>query len=385
MKTDNLKILMLNANVAGCGTYYRALWFGRLLAKHGGHDVKLCTVSRNSKWNRKSYPSEGIEISEGPNWGYKFIPGYGSNWLDIAWRWNQIRQGGIDVIYSFEYHPNVSWPVRLGIKKHQLFLSDWCDWYSGAANMFRGNKLAHKWDKSREEKIRLKADRVSVISSTLEKRALDVGVKDNNVFLIREGVDTNYMKPYDRLKARVRLSIPEDVKVVGTLTDGHSFPYLVKAFKFVRNNLPEARLLFVGAPSDSQKKLISEHGLDDVFFATGRCTDEELPVFLSAADAFALPMENSIANEARFPHKIGDYLACGRAVITTNVGDYPRLLKQDNTAVVTESVSDFPDELLNLLKNDEQIHYYSKRGRKWVEENLDWSVIAPDILNFVEM
>ena len=380
-----MKILLLNANLIGCGTYYRALWFGKLLAEHGGHDVTLCTVSRDSKWSRKSYSASGINITEGPNWGYKFIPGYGSNWLDIAWRWNQIRTGDFDVIYAFEYHPNVSWPAYLGLKKNQVFLSDWCDWYSGAANVFKGNKLAHKWDKSREEKIRLKSDRVSVISSTLEKRSFDVGVKKENVFLIREGVDTNFMKPYARLKAREILNIPADVKIIGTLTDGHSFPFLVNSFKYVKDNFPSARLLFVGAPSENQKKLIADSGLNDFFFFTGRCTDEELPVFLSAADVFALPMENTIANDARFPHKIGDYLACGRPVVTTNVGDYPKLLNQNNAAVVADNLLEFPIELLNLLKNNDKIHYYSEQGRKWIEENLDWSIIAPDIINFVEM
>ena len=192
------------------------------------------------------------------------------------------------------------------------------------------------------------------------------------------------MKPYDKLKARAELGIPEDVKLIGTLTDGHSFPYLVKAFKYVKDNLPEARLLFVGAPSETQKKLISDSGLDQFFFATGRCTDNELPVFLSAADIFSLPMENNLANLARFPHKIGDYLACGRPLVTTDVGDYPKLLKHSDTAIVADSVTEFPNELLNLLKSEDKIHHYSERGRKWVERNLDWNIIAPDILNFVE-
>ena len=380
-----MKILLLNANLAGCGTYYRALWFGKLLAKHRGHDVTLCTVSRNLKWNRNSFSSSGINISEGPNWGYKFIPGYGSNWLDIAWRWKQIKFGNFDIIYAFEYHPNVSWPINLGINKNQLFLSDWCDWYSGAANVFKGNKLAHRWDKLREEKIRLKADKVSVISSVLEKRALEIGVQNQNVYLIREGVDTTFMKPYDKTRAREKLNIPTNLKLIGTLTDGHSFPFLVKAFKYVKNNLSDARLLFVGAPSENQKKLIANSGLNDFFFYTGRCSDEELPVFLAAADVFALPMQNTIANAARFPHKIGDYLACGRPVITTNVGDYPNLLKKNNVAIVTDNLIDFPNKLLNLIKNNDQIDYYSEVGRKWVEEKLDWEIIAPDIINFVEM
>ena len=379
-----MKLLFLNANLAGCGTYHRALWFGRVCAKYAKHDVTICTVSRHAKFSRDTYKLNGVTITEGPNWGYKFIPGYGSNWLDIAWRWKEILSGGYDAIFAFEYHPNVAWPITLAFNKKRKLLSDWCDWYAGAANNFRGNKLAHKWDKMREEKIRLKADRVSVISSLLYQRALDIGVNEKKLALLREGVDSNYMKPFPKKDARLKLGIQNDAKIIGTLTDGHAFPALIDSFKKVKNKIPDAMLMLVGNLSPQHKQMVWSAGLQDSFFSTGRCSDEELPVFLSAADVFALPMADTLANRARFPHKIGDYLACARPLVVTDVGDYPDLLRKNNAAVVAANYNDFSEKLIELINNKEKQIFLAKTARQWVVENLDWSVIAPDIINFVE-
>jgi glycosyltransferase involved in cell wall biosynthesis len=378
-----MKILMLNANVSGCGTYYRALWFARVCARGGRHQVTLCTVSRDQRWQRTSRIEDGITITEGPNWGYRFIPGYGSNWLDIAWRGREISSGGYDIVYAFEYHPNVAWPL-FARKKGQVLLSDWCDWYAGAANVFKGLQLAHAWDRRREERIRRKADRVSVISSLLRDRAINAGVDPADISLIREGVDTEYMKPYDIRESRDILGIPVDTRIIGTLNDGAAFPYLVSAFTEVHRRMPDARLLFVGQPSESQLALVESHGISDVFTATGRCSDEELPQFLSAADVFALPMDDRIANQARFPHKIGDYLACGRPVVVTDVGDYPAMLRRDDAAVVAGSLDSFAESLYTLLNDRDRCHYYAGRSRNWVREHLDWDVLAPGILRFIE-
>jgi len=379
-----MRLLFLNANIVGCGTYHRALWFGKLCAENGGHDVTICTVSRNERWKRKTRIEKGITITEGPRWGYKNIPGYGSNWLDILWRWEKIISGNYDLIFGFEYHPNVAWPIYAGLKKNQTFISDWCDWYSGAANHFKGNKIAHKWDKNREEKIRLKADRVSVISTMLFDRAMDVGVNKGKITLLREGVDTNYMKPYPKENARLKLGICQDVPIVGTLTDGHTFPFLIEAFKRVKIEISNAKLLLVGGLTPEQNKLVIESELQDSFISTGRCSDEELPVFLSAADIFALPMADTLANKARFPHKIGDYLACARPLVVTRVGDYPEMLREDGVSVVVDNQDDFSMELINLIKNKEQQNFLGRKSREWVVEKLEWSVIAPDILKFVE-
>jgi glycosyltransferase involved in cell wall biosynthesis len=378
-----MRILMLNANLAGCGTYHRALWFARVCARHG-HDATVCTVSPTSPWRRSTHSAQGVRVTEGPRWGFSFMPGHGSNWLDIAWRWREIRRGNYDVVYAFEYHPNVAWPVRLGLKPPQTLLSDWCDWYAGAANVFRGVRLLHAWDRRREDAIRRPAARVSVISSALQARALGLGIAPDRVHLIREGVDTDRMKPHDQAVARTTLGIPADARVVATLNDGHSFPLLVEAFAEARRRVPRALLLFVGAPSASQHELVARAGIADAFVHTGRCSDDDLPRLLAAADVYALPLADTLANRARFPHKIGDYLACGRATLLSRVGDYPELLREADAAVVAASFPLFKDELAALLDQPDRCRHYAGRGRAWVVRSLDWSVLSPAILAFVE-
>jgi len=379
-----MRILMLNANLAGCGTYHRALWFGRICARTGGHEVTVCTVAPTAALRRTTSVLDGVRITEGPRWGYTWMPGRGSNWLDILWRWRELRRGGYDIVYAFEYHPNVAWPVRLGLGRGQALLSDWCDWYAGAANVFRGSTILHAWDRRREEAIRHAAARVSVISSVLEARALGMGLGPDRVSLLREGVDTSHMRPHDQAEARRTLGIAQDARVVATLTDGHAFPLLAAACAEARHRVPRVCLLLVGSSGPGHRAITARAGIADIFVATGRCTDDALPRLLAAADVFALPLADTLANRARFPHKLGDYLACGRATIVSGVGDYPRLLAAAAAALVVPDLAAFPGQLADLLANEGLRRQYADRGRAWVARTLDWSVLAPEILAFVE-
>src|SRR3546814_16857697 len=51
----------------------------------------------------------------------------------------------------------------------------------------------------------------------------------------------------------------------------------------------------------------------------GRVSDEELPLYIGAADVLALPLEDDIVNRGRWPHKLGDMLEIGRAHVCTPV------------------------------------------------------------------
>lgn len=381
-----MKILMLNANTHGTGTFHRALWFARMCARYGGHEVMVSTVHATSRWKRHTYDDiPGVTISAGPAWGYRFMPGYGSNILDIAWRTRAIKNDKYDVIYAFEYHPNVAWPLAWAAQPHHVIISDWCDWYGGAANHFRGNKLLHAWDTRREERIRHRAHHVSVISSTLARRAEAIGIASSHISLIREGVDTTYMTPHPSDDVRRALGIPSDARVVGTLHDGDAFPALVAACARIRRMIPHIRLLLIGKKRPSHTALTRQHGIDDIFCSTGWCTDADLPRYISAADVCALPLADTCAHRARFPHKIGDYLACARPVVVTDVGDYPALLKDaDAASVCPPDETAFTDALTRMLNDDAAQAYYGDRGRQWVVSQLDWRHLAPSILQCIE-
>ena len=71
---------------------------------------------------------------------------------------------------------------------------------------------------------------------------------------------------------------------------------------------------------DEVRRLAAEVGLDPVVRFVQH---EEIHRWLQAADAgLALPRP-SLSEDARFPTKIGEYLACGLAVLATPIGDLP--------------------------------------------------------------
>src|SRR5206468_9719985 len=128
-----VRVLLLNANFHRIGTYHRALNFGRQLSRHG-HDVTLATVSRTSRWRREEEQVDGVRVLLQPNWGHRFWPGAASGPLDIWDRTRRIAAGKYDLVYGFEYHPNVSVPVYLTqLWRRYPFVSDWCDWHAGAS------------------------------------------------------------------------------------------------------------------------------------------------------------------------------------------------------------------------------------------------------------
>ncbi|MBR6463296.1 glycosyltransferase family 4 protein, partial [bacterium] len=370
-----MKILMLNANIIGVGTYHRALWFARMCAE-AGHEVTVCTTGRTNYWKRNFLSDRpNVTIIEGPRAGFDLYPGNGSN-IDIFWRTLYLMKGGFDVIYTFEYHPNVSWPVYL-CQKGRRMINDWCDLYAGAANVFHGKEWMHRWDAKREARIRHKADLVTVISDFLGDKAKEIGVPPEKVVLIREGVDTNYMRPFDKAESRARLGLPLDAKLIVTLQDGAAFPPLLESLKTLREKDPKVALLFVGRMREDQKKLVSEKGLSDAVVTTGFCSDEDLPRNLCAGDVAALPMVDSLANKSRFPHKIGDYIACGLPLAVTDIGEYPLMLKDgDLAAVVSLDVRAHEHVLadqLAVLLHDE-IQFFDER--RIVAQHVDHVVLA---------
>jgi glycosyltransferase involved in cell wall biosynthesis len=56
-------------------------------------------------------------------------------------------------------------------------------------------------------------------------------------------------------------------------------------------------------------------------FRTGPLAYDQINPYLSACDVCWLPLCDSGANRGRFPFKLGDYMAVGKPVVATAVGD----------------------------------------------------------------
>jgi glycosyltransferase involved in cell wall biosynthesis len=393
-----VKILVLNPNLKGIGTYVRSFYISRELARHG-HQVTMVTVASQpttrpkiyfkKDWLHEAAEPEGsgpwFRIVEGASWGYKMLPGWGAGPIDIAWRVREIRLGNYDVVYGFEYHPNISWPVYLtrgfiGFR----FLSDWCDWYAGGSNYLQGNYLAHKIDAYFEERIRHQAEKVTVISKVLEERALSIGIPASKIVHLPEGVASEYFGKVSREQARQQLGISTDVPVLFTSRDWE-FDRQMRLIGRVAGLVPEAIFIFVGKTAAEGAELAQQLGVTGRVIFTGWVSDEDYPCYIAAADLCFLPLRDSLIHRARWPAKILDFLAAGRAVVTNDVGEVGRLFHQREVGLLVGSEEvEFAEGIAKLLNDRGRCEMLGEQARQVILAEWDWQVMGPKIASLVE-
>jgi glycosyltransferase involved in cell wall biosynthesis len=104
---------------------------------------------------------------------------------------------------------------------------------------------------------------------------------------------------------------------------------LVRSFAVAADGIPMAKLLIAGASSPRRRAEVLDcaksSGLaEGQVVLLGSVRRESLPALYARARALLAPLEDDDRSAARFPTKIAEYLASGRPVITSRVGDIPR-------------------------------------------------------------
>ncbi len=378
-----MRILLLNANLHRIGTYHRALNFGRQLRRHG-HDVTLVTVSRTSRWRREEEHVEGVRVLLEPNWGHRFWPGAASGPLDIWDRTRRIAAGKYDLVYGFEYHPNVSVPVYLTqLWRRYPFVSDWCDWHAGASNTYRGIRLMHRWDRFWEERIRFRASAVTVISRLLADRARAIGIPASRIHVVQEGVDLEYIRPLPAAEARRALGLPAGTPLLVMVADG-TLHRALDIFARVADRVPDVELVIVGRVPSHVPETSRELGVSGRVRTPGFIPDEDLPRYLAASDVCFLPLDDDLVNRARWPHKVNDYMAAGRPFVINEVGDLGRFVSETGAGVIAPQDNERFAELITQLFRDARAREdLGLRARSVAEAHLDWRPIGDQLAQIV--
>ncbi len=388
-----MRILALNFTEKGVGTYLRAFYFCRELAR-AQHDVTLATVSRTSRFRPAiSYkrdwigecgeprgPGPWIRLIEGPAWGNRFLPGTGWGPLDIWGRTRELQTSHYDAVFGFEYQPNVSWPVYLTQRrKHYAFYSDWCDWFGGSSNRFRGWKIAHRIDSYLEEKIRFRAACVSVTSKVLHARALAIGIPQERLAHIPNGAPTEYIQPKNREEARERFRLPTDGPVVVAVRNGDMCREM-RIFAEVLRQAPEAVFLLIGHLTRAAYELAERLAIEHRICRMGWVSDDDYPWVLACADVCICPLEENLNDRARWPTKILDFLSAGRATVTNAVGEVEALFRKSDVGVLAGfSDQEFAAEIVALVHARDRRQSLGELARKVMVQEWDWSVRGPQI------
>jgi len=216
---------------------------------------------------------------------------------------------------------------------------------------------------------------VIALSSENARRLIHTGLPHSRVHVIPNGVNLNFFKPYDRDEARKRLNLPMEKLIV--LTIGYIEPRkglhtLIKAAQTVINEEPDGYFVIVGRVRSHYKwymaylkSLLNKLGLNKHFKFVGFVPTEELPLYINAADIFAL---TSYAEGA--PLVIPQAMACRRIVIATQgaAAGYlpPNLVVQNgNSDEIAQKISFYLANTKERRLNSTELYEKAKNELSW--------------------
>ncbi len=390
-----MKILFLNHNLAGRGTYFRCMGFARELVKLG-HSVDLWTCSREPAGKGNHEIEDGVRVWQTPRWakGGKHDGGYAP--VDILARLFQSVPGNWDIMHAFDHRPNVLLPWlslrtrRISPNSKSVFMADWCDWWAagGITTARRRFAFIDRIEQRIEEGSKRMADGVTVISSVLEQRALDVGVQREKLLLLPSGVDIERFPLLDKAECRQKLGLPSDRPLLGFV--GFSLwdmELLADTFERIRQRVPTSALLVVGGGVEEEAKTLFRRRFavgKDVFLP-GVVPFSGIPAWLGACDIQLLPLNDSPANRARLPNKLCDYMASGRPIVASDVGESGTLIKTLGIGEAVQSEAEaMAESCVELISNPLKAADYGHRARQAAKNEFAYSRLIHRLSRFYE-
>ena len=206
------------------------------------------------------------------------------------------------------------------------------------------------------ERINLRAaDLVVVVSRALRDQLVDQGLVDPTRILVNpNGVDPERFRPDlggARVRTRLGLQSSTVVGFSGTFGVWHGIPTLVAAMPRVLAARREVRFLLVGDGPlrPLVDEAVREHGLEGRVVLTGQVPLAEMPEYLAACDVLVSPQGRQVDGGEFFgsPTKLYEYMAAGRPIVASRVGQIGEALADGDTALLVPP--DDPEALADAI------------------------------------
>lgn len=164
---------------------------------------------------------------------------------------------------------------------------------------------------------------------------------------------------------------------------------LIKAFGKIAKKYPELHLYLAGFwhyDVPMQEKLIEDLNLKGRVSYIGILDKEQIPLFLYNSELLVLSRPDSHQAQGGFPTKLGEYLATGKPVCVTKVGEIPNYLQDNVNAFMADpgSVESFADAMDRALGNPVNANIVALRGKKVAETEFNLQIQSEKLFNFLQ-
>lgn len=177
-----------------------------------------------------------------------------------------------------------------------------------------------------------KADGLITVCAALKDTLVEMGVADQRVTVLRNGVNLELFRPMDRQAARQSLGFVRRTLVsVGLLIDRKGHHHIIRALR----NLPETDLVIAGDGPDRRalERLAETEGVKDRVRFLGSVDQNRLREIYNAADALVLA-----SSREGWANVLLEAMACGTPVVASAVWGTPEVVARPEAGMLMPSL-----------------------------------------------
>jgi glycosyltransferase involved in cell wall biosynthesis len=197
---------------------------------------------------------------------------------------------------------------------------------------------------------------------------------------------------FDKINA---IAIPVSkpyIMYCGTIYYFEVIDFIMSVFTLLKENkkYQDGLLLIISGDHDSNRQkldslILDSKFKDDIVIKSNIAHDELLSAY-AEAEVLLIPLRNTIQDIARFPHKIGEYTAAKRPIVSTNIGEIKTYFKDNESAILAEnySIEGYYNKLVGGLSSSAKMNKIGEAGYSIGLKNFEYLTQGKEIKKFID-
>lgn len=221
------------------------------------------------------------------------------------------------------------------------------------------------------------------------------GVNPSKIVVLPNAVNVSDFSSADNdnleIKWKKKMGIDKEkvIMYVGTLKPWHGLDILLESFSMALKKSSNTKLIFVGEGEMRPflEKRIKSLKINNAVHLLGYVNHGDVPALLSIADIAVAPYPRFENLGFYFsPIKIFEYMASGKAIISSQIGQIAEVIQNGYSGVLVEpgNICALSEAILYLLKNEERRSFLGANARREAGKKHSWESYAKQLIKIYE-
>lgn len=240
----------------------------------------------------------------------------------------------------------------------------------------------------KQKRMYNKSDMNIFISSFLRERIMGEFLDLGRDIVVHNGTDTSKFQPLKNKKfLRSKHDYPTSdllLGYIGTLDFHKKLDLLIKAFSFVTQKFPKAKLVIIGdGPAvEELKEIINNLSLTQNVILKGWIEHGEMNEHLNCFDIAI----HHHANDYMSPLKLFEYLSSGLPVIAPDIPAVREIFEDNQEMLLVKpNPSDISKKIFKLIEDDVKRKELSELGPVIIQKRHTWKKYTGEVVKAIEL